>query len=117
MVWAGILPYFSEREAVDLLGKNDRRIARGPNHFSKNPIVPFFASAPVPYLWPGHTKHDYHYSIETLLPDIVAQQFDGMTDVEATLRQRYSGCLFEGSAMFIRNDSPEVDFQRIPTGS
>lgn len=30
VTWAGIIPYFSERQAVDLLGKNDRTIAKGP---------------------------------------------------------------------------------------
>src|SRR6185295_18047691 len=29
-VWAGNIPYFAHRHAIDLLGKNDRRIAHEP---------------------------------------------------------------------------------------
>jgi len=58
VVWAGALPYFAQRETIDLLGKNDRRIAR------MRPVTPFV---------PGHNKFDYLYSIGELRPDLVLQ--------------------------------------------
>jgi hypothetical protein len=58
VVWAGAPVYFSERKAVDLLGKNDPVIAKGP------PAVPYFH--------PGHTKWNYDYSIGKLKPDVIS---------------------------------------------
>jgi hypothetical protein len=53
---AGAIPYFAHRTAIDLLGKNDKVIARS------KPKAPFV---------PGHNKWDHEYSIGTLSPDIV----------------------------------------------
>ena len=47
-VWAGAIPYFAGREAIDLLGKSDPVIARG------KPATSFY---------PGHSKWNYAYSI------------------------------------------------------
>lgn len=58
VVWAGLIPYFSHRNAVDFLGKNDPVIARRP------PVLPFY---------PGHDRFDYDYSIGVLRPDLVVQ--------------------------------------------
>lgn len=59
VVWAGIIPYFSGRPAVDFLGKSDPVIAREPMHRR-----PFF---------PGHLKWNYAYSIGNLKPDVITQ--------------------------------------------
>ena len=56
MAWAGALPYFSDRPAVDLLGKNDPVIAR------MKPVAPFL---------PGHNKWDLGHSVGQLRPDLV----------------------------------------------
>ena len=66
VIWAGIIPYFSERQGVDLLGKNDRKIAKGPNRPYWPPPLPFFQTTMAEYCWPGHTKYDYRYSIGKL---------------------------------------------------
>jgi hypothetical protein len=68
VVWAGILPYFADRNAIDLLGKNDRTIAREPWHLPDGPD---------PWLnaWPGHAKYNLAYSIGRLRPDIVVQMW------------------------------------------
>jgi arabinofuranosyltransferase len=58
VVWAGAIPYFAHRTTIDLLGKNDVRIAH------EQPRTVFF---------PGHNKWDYDYSIGELKPDIVLQ--------------------------------------------
>ena len=89
VIWAGILPYFSERPCVDLLGKNDRTIAYGPNEPFDPPPLPFFASAPVPYCWPGHTKRDYRYSVRTMDPDVI-QPWNGIQEIDDIVRQKYN---------------------------
>jgi arabinofuranosyltransferase len=58
VVWAGAIPYFAHRPAVDLLGKSDRTVAHLESH------LPFY---------PGHAKWDYSYSVGDLRPDVVAQ--------------------------------------------
>ncbi len=60
VVWAGTIPYFSHRYAIDLLGKMDSTIARG-----ENKIVEEF--------YPGHNKWNYAYSIDTYKPDLISR--------------------------------------------
>jgi len=62
VTWAGALPYFSERPAIDLLGKTDPVIAHESMHYRGG----------LDFL-PGHLKWDYGYSIGTLDPDVVVQ--------------------------------------------
>jgi arabinofuranosyltransferase len=57
---AGNIPYYSHRKTIDLLGKSDKVIARGP---AKGGFVS------------GHNKWDYDYSIGTLRPDIIADEY------------------------------------------
>lgn len=59
VVWAGSIPYFSRRPSIDLLGRCDARIARGPAHPGD--------------FYPGHMKWDYAWSIGELKPDVIAQ--------------------------------------------
>ena len=59
---AGSVFYFSEGEAIDLLGKSDRYIARLP-------ALPQAGSRP------GHNKFDFDYSLGVLKPDFVVAAF------------------------------------------
>ena len=52
--WGGIPPYFSDRPAVDVLGKSDPHIAR----------------VPAESFWPGHSKYDWPYVIDERKPDV-----------------------------------------------
>jgi arabinofuranosyltransferase len=58
VVRAGALPYFSRRRAIDLLGKSDAVVARGP---VKGAFLP------------GHNKWNYRHSILDLKPDVVLE--------------------------------------------
>jgi hypothetical protein len=53
--WAGIAAYFSERPAVDVLGKSDRHIAR----------------LEVDRFLPGHSKWDWDYVLHVQRPDVI----------------------------------------------
>ena len=53
--WAGIPPYFSERPAIDVLGKSDRHIAK----------------LSVPRFVPGHSKWDWDYILNERRPDLL----------------------------------------------
>ena len=55
---AGSAAYFSDRRAIDVLGKSDAHIAH------ERPSSPVFT--------PGHDKYNYAYSLGRLHPDLVA---------------------------------------------
>lgn len=59
--WAGSVFYFSERYAIDFLGKSDRHIAHLP--VTSNGTKP------------GHNKFDFDYSLGVLKPDFVVANF------------------------------------------
>jgi len=61
---AGSIPYFAQRRAIDLLGKNDRKIAR------EDAVVPQGWAKWISF-FPGHNKSDYGYSIGELKPDVI----------------------------------------------
>jgi hypothetical protein len=59
--WAGSVFYFSNRHAIDLLGKSDRHVAHLPVQSDGTK--------------PGHNKFDFDYSLGTLKPDFVVANF------------------------------------------
>jgi hypothetical protein len=116
VIWAGIIPYFSERPPIDLLGKNDRQIAHGPEKTFEPPPLPFFTAAPVSYCWPGHSKRDYHHSIVELRPDVVCGWY-GMQEPEITnfLIQNYAPAQAGSLILHLDKSSKEIDFSGLPT--
>ncbi|MBI2759151.1 MAG: hypothetical protein HYX49_10790 [Chloroflexi bacterium] len=69
---AGQIPYYSERTTIDLLGKSDAVIAKGP-------LATAFA--------PGHDKWNYEYSILQLKPDLVADRFGQLTSFMSGVKE------------------------------
>ena len=61
MTGAGNIAYFDHRPAIDLLGKMDPVVAKGP-------------PKPIDFR-PGHDKWNYPYSIGHLRPDVIAQMW------------------------------------------
>lgn len=74
--WAGSVLYFSDRYAIDLLGKSDRHLAREPIA-SKGML-------------PGHNKFDFDYSLGVLKPDFVVSHFK-LPVTEERMRQESVG--------------------------
>ncbi len=60
VTWAGAPIYFSHRRGIDVLGKNDPRIANEEPRNSR-------------FLQPGHDKYDLDVSVFEYRPDVVAQ--------------------------------------------
>lgn len=104
VVWAGAIPYFSERPAIDLLGKMDRRIAHEPMHLPQTG-----------YRWtgfvPGHLKWDYTYSIGELKPDVIQAPLWTIpwvgNNAVPDLRGEYR-TVFDEIDWYVRSDSPRV---------
>jgi hypothetical protein len=72
--WAGAAPYFSQRPALDLLGKCDRAIAR--------------QAAKPGLLKPGHNKYDFAHSLARQ-PDVIVSGVPGRATIP-WLRERYT---------------------------
>ena len=103
---AGASQYFSHRPMVDVLGKSDKHIAKGP--------------AATDAFLPGHNKWNVAYSVGKLQPDVVAQ-IPYAPDAELRrfgyspmrLRQgRFAGTIeyANESVVYVRRDSPNVRF-------
>ena len=92
VVWAGTVPYFSHRRAVDLLGKSDRAVAR--------------LDAREPFL-PGHVKWNYRHSIGRFRPDVVLQLWQPTPADHHYLRD--AGYERLDGQIFVRRDSRAVD--------
>ncbi len=111
-VAAGAAPYFAGREAIDLLGKSDRRIAAGP--MQEPPDL-----ALIDYR-PGHMKWDYAYSIGELRPDVIVEIWQGRYAEAAPFLEAYvearfpdlTGFLPDGR-MFFRRGSPQVRWEAV----
>lgn len=114
--WAGTLPYFAHRPAVDMLGKNDAYIARLPANKGSHK--------------PGHNKFDYTYSLTQHRPNAVVSPlnlalltdsrsfelyttgdnaYSGLLFLEQTFQTEYAPTLLmiETMPLFIAGQSPE----------
>jgi hypothetical protein len=112
-VAAGAIPYFSERFAIDLLGKSDVKIARmqAQGRSGLREITDFR---------PGHMKWDYDYSIGELQPDVVVQLWGDTDEAQAYLEKYYTGggagsLNSAGDILYysLRSDSPNIIWSRV----
>jgi hypothetical protein len=95
VVWAGAIPYFAERNAIDLLGKADRTIARQPSR-------PIAGRSKWYVYFPGHMKWDPGHSIGTLHPDVVTQLWGNGSEAEEYLRADYAPIQVEEFTVWVR---------------
>ena len=81
--WAGIGPYFAERESLDVLGRSDKHIARMQ-------VDRFIA---------GHSKWDWNYVLESRKPDIIDFESRGLRN-HPRFRSDYAALVL-GPAKFL----------------
>lgn len=98
VVWAGTIPYFSDRYAIDLLGKSDAKIAHEPMRVN-SPFARRFG------FWPGHLKWDYEYSIGELKPDVITQVWAVDPETIVPLKEDYVPVKVEGFQWYVRRES------------
>jgi len=103
VVTAGAIPYFSERPALDLLGKNDAYIAHLPSHSPDK----------LEDVRPGHMKWDYDYSIGELKPDMVLQLWGDKEIAYEYIEQFYTVIEVNGILFSARSDSEEIMWERV----
>ncbi len=102
VVWAGAIPYFSERHCIDMFGYNDAIIAH--QEIRLNTWKDFY---------PGHNKYNYGYSIGTLKPDIVAQLWFNEEEALIYLKEKYMIYNLDAKKIFLRKDSPNIKWNKI----
>ena len=105
VVTAGSIPYFANRPAIDLLGKNDAYIARLPSHTSSS----------LEDIRPGHMKWDYDYSIGQLKPDMIVQLWGDKEVAYDYIDKYYTVVEVDGMLFSARSDSPNILWERVDT--
>lgn len=100
--WAGSIPYFTDRRAIDFLGKSDRYIAHLPPDVSGKVSWSGMRSVP------GHNKYDLNYSIKILEPTYVQGFGWGAQDLSEWGETRYVKVEYNGISLFLLKDSPSV---------
>ena len=106
LVWAGIIPYFSYRPGIDLLGKSDRKIAHEQPHMRPN--YSWWRE-----FWPGHNKWDYAYSIGEQDPDVMMQIWRPDLATLALLTSRYEPVKLDGYTWYLRRGSPHINLDAL----
>jgi hypothetical protein len=101
---AGTFPYFSDLPSIDLLGKTDARVARGPARRFETGLRRFIEFRP------GHMKFDYAYSIGQLKPDVILQLWEHLDEVRSEVQKHYRGVRLHGGCVYLRKDSSNVSW-------
>jgi hypothetical protein len=109
VLWAGSIPYYTGRKAIDFLGKSDRYIANLPPDMSGKISWDGMNSVP------GHNKYDLNYSIKILRPTYVQRFAWGSQDLSQWAQTRYVEVEYSGMTVFLLKDSPAVIWNKINT--
>lgn len=99
VIWAGAVPYFSERDGIDFLGKSDRYISR------VKPNLNWSTAEWGMKTYPGHNKYDLKYSILELRPDFIERPdwFDQYVGTDPSYNYRVH--VYKGVSFYVRSDS------------
>lgn len=104
---AGTVPFYSERYAIDCLGKSDPHIAR---------LLPDLSGAAS---WngmmsvPGHNKYDLQYSIVEKRPTYVARTWWLGDDISGWAASRYVTVTHMGVELMLAKDSGDVFWDKV----
>ena len=107
ILWAGSIPYYTDRKAIDFLGKSDRYIANLPPDLSGKVSWSGMKSVP------GHNKYDLNYSIKTLKPTYVQDFKWGQDDLSKWSKTNYVLIYYDGVFLSLLKDSPAVLWGKI----
>ena len=105
--YAGVLPYYLDRNAIDFLGKSDKYIANLKPDTSGSVAWSGMTSVP------GHNKYDLGYSIQTLRPTYVEQFYWGNQEVGGWAEDNYKRVKYNDIGLYLLKDSPYVNWEKI----
>lgn len=104
--WAGTIPYYTDRPAIDFLGKSDPYIANLPPDLSGQ--MGWLGMNSVP----GHNKYDLNYSIKILMPTYVQEFEVGSQNLNDWGAEHYVNVKYRGIRLYLLKDSPHVDWEK-----
>jgi arabinofuranosyltransferase len=102
---AGVIPYYTDRKAHDMLGKSDAYIASLPADISG--AVGWGGMNSVP----GHNKYDLNYSIKQLRPTYAETSKWGGQDITAWMMVHYARVNYKGIDLWLLKGSPDVKWE------
>lgn len=102
---SGVLPYFSDRTTIDMLGKNDKKIAREQMRRLSDDSKWLYKYRA---FYPGHLKWDYSYSIGYLKPDVVVRVWGPIEEAAPYLDGQYTKARSPGGEIYLKRDSKEI---------
>jgi len=105
--WAGSIPFYSERYAVDFLGKSDPQIANRPPDLSGSISWSGMFSVP------GHNKYDLTASIIERKPTYIQGTRWGRDDVTEWASNHYVSVSHFGVTLLLLKNSPDVLWERV----
>ncbi|MBT4482572.1 MAG: hypothetical protein HOC71_02720 [Candidatus Latescibacteria bacterium] len=108
ITWAGAFPYFSERLTVDILGKNDRTIARTKMRTGSG-------WQKLTFFHPGHLKYDPAYSFGELKPDAVIQFWGELEESEPYIYGKYTNLVVNDRIYYLRDGSEKIIWNKFMT--
>lgn len=107
---AGTLPYYSDRHAIDFLGKTDAHIANLYPHLPQS--VTWFQPATMP----GHNKYDLNYSIRKLQPTYIQRFYWGEQNIRGWALEHYAKIEYHDKngniTLIFLKDSPLVYWEK-----
>lgn len=108
VIGAGTIPYLlPDHYAIDILGKTDPVVARGPVSASMG--IP-----DVPFMRPGHMKWNYAYTIGELKPDVIVSLWEGTNEeAQPYLEDYVIAEIGNRIDVFLRKDSPNVLWDKV----
>jgi hypothetical protein len=116
VIGAGTIPYLlPDHIAIDILGKTDPVIARGPIRPSLGiPDVAFLQPGNENRMRPGHMKWNYAHTIGELKPDVIVSLWDETRkEAEPYLQEYVFADLGDKNVVYLRKDSPNILWDRV----
>jgi hypothetical protein len=103
--WAGSIPYYTGKYAIDFLGKSDKHIAKLPPDSS----VSWNGMDGVP----GHNKYDLTYSIQLKKPTYVQGFKWGSQDLSSWSQDNYTEIKYKGVNLFLLKEDHSVLWSKV----
>lgn len=116
VIGAGAIPYMlPDRYVIDILGKTDPVIARGPIRPSLGiPDVAFLSPGNENRMRPGHMKWNYAHTFGELKPDVIVSLWDEtVKEAEPYLQDYVLASIEEEATVLLRKNSSNILWDKV----
>jgi hypothetical protein len=116
VIGAGAIPYLlPDRYVIDILGKTDPVIARGPIRQSLGiPDVAFLVPGNENRMRPGHMKWNYAHTFGELKPDVIVSLWDEtVKEAEPYLQDYVFASIEDEATVLLRKNSPNILWDKV----